>query len=86
MKEFTLAQAEDVYELIDGRVGHSSSIVTSNRSPEDWYGLFPNPVLGESALDRLVNASHHLMLKGKSYRPRLRPGQGSVVAKEVKGQ
>ena len=83
MKEFTIDQTEDLYEIIDGRVGRKSLIVTSNRSPQDWYPLFPNPVLGESALDRLVNASHHLVLNCKSYRPRLRPGQTNAIAKEV---
>jgi DNA replication protein DnaC len=85
MKEFTVDQAEDLYELIDGRVGRKSLIVTSNRSPQDWYPLFPNPVLGESALDRLVNAAHHLVLNCKSYRPRLRPRQVNAIAKEVIG-
>lgn len=84
MKEFTVAQAEDLYELIDGRVGRNSIVVTSNRGPEDWYPLFPNPVLAESAMDRLVNGAHHLTLKGQSYRPRLRPGQTKPVVKEVR--
>lgn len=75
MKEFTTPQAEDLYELIDQRSLRSSFIVTSNRSPQDWYPLFPNPVLAESALDRLVNAAHHLVLTGKSYRSKLRPGR-----------
>lgn len=83
MKEFTNQQAEDLYELIDERSRRASFIATSNRSPQDWYALFPNPVLAESALDRLVNASHHLVLEGKSYRPRLRPGHQDPLAKEV---
>ena len=73
MKDLTPSQAEDVYELVDARVGRRSLVVTSNRAPADWYPLFPNPVLAESALDRLVNAAHHLTLTAKSYRPRLRP-------------
>ena len=81
IKEFTQAQAEDLYELIDHRTGRTSSIVTSNRSPQDWYPLFPNPVLAESALDRLVNTAHHVVLVGKSYRSQLRP---RAVAQEVK--
>jgi hypothetical protein len=36
---------------------------------------FPNPVVGESILDRVINTSHHLLLEGKSYRPRRRPGR-----------
>jgi DNA replication protein DnaC len=77
MREFTAAQADDLYELLTERVGHPgrSLILTSNRSPSDWYPLFPNAVVGESILDRVLNTSHHLLLDGKSYRPRRRPGQ-----------
>jgi DNA replication protein DnaC len=77
MREFTPAQADDLYELLSERVGRpgKSLILTSNRSPADWYPLFPNPVVGESILDRVLNTSHHLLLEGKSYRPRRRPGR-----------
>lgn len=75
MKEFTLQQAEDVYELVGERNRSGSLVVASNRSPQDWYGLFPNPVLAEGILDRVVNRAHHVMLAGRSYRPTLRPGQ-----------
>ena len=49
MREFTPTQAEDLYELICERYRTGSMIVTSNRAPSDWYPLFPNPVLAESA-------------------------------------
>ncbi len=42
-------------------------------TPQDWYPLFPNPVLAEGVLDRLINKAHHIIINGKSYRPRLRP-------------
>lgn len=73
MKEFSLQQAEDIYELIDDRSRSGSVMVASNRDPQDWYSLFPNPVLAEGVLDRLINNAHHVIIKGKSYRPRLRP-------------
>jgi len=73
MKEFTKTQAEDLYELIDRRHNSSSMIVTANRAPKDWYPLFPNPVIAESALDRLVSCAHVITLTGKSYRALLRP-------------
>ena len=81
MREFTAAQADDLYELLTERVGHPGRalILTSNRSPSDWYPLFPNPVVGESILDRVLNTSHHLLLDGKSYRPRRRPGRTGPV-------
>ena len=81
MKELTKFQAEDFYELIDQRYRSGSMIATANRSPEDWYPLFPNPVIAESALDRLVSCSHVIALTGKSYRALLRPDK--ALEKEV---
>jgi DNA replication protein DnaC len=81
LKELTKTQAEDLYELIDRRYRSSSMVVTANRSPKDWYPLFPNPVIAESALDRLISCSHVITLTGKSYRALLRPDKD--LAKEV---
>ena len=39
-------------------------IITSNRAPADWYPLFPNPVVAESLLDRLINTSHQIVTNG----------------------
>jgi DNA replication protein DnaC len=75
MKEFSKIQAEDLYELIDRRHHRSSLIVTANRLPQEWYPLFPNPVIAESALDRLVSCAHIITLTGKSYRAFLRPNK-----------
>jgi DNA replication protein DnaC len=78
MRELTPAQADDLYELITERAG-SSLILTSNRAPQDWYPLFPNPVVAESLLDRLINNSHQLFMNGPSYRPNKRPGKSETT-------
>jgi DNA replication protein DnaC len=75
MKEFTKTQAEDIYELVDRRYRNGSLIVTANRAPKDWYPLFPNPVIAESTLDRLVSGAHMITLTGKSYRSMLHPNK-----------
>ena len=74
MRELTARQADDLYELINERAGRSL-VLTSNRSPVDWYPLFPNPVVAESLLDRLINTSHQVFMNGPSYRPNKRPGR-----------
>jgi DNA replication protein DnaC len=82
MRELTPAQADDLYELITERAGRSL-VLTSNRAPQDWYPLFPNPVVAESLLDRLINNSHQVFMNGPSYRPNKRPGQRvTTTAKE----
>jgi DNA replication protein DnaC len=73
MREYTMSQTEDLYEIISRRYRRSSLIVTTNRDPKDFYGLFPNPVLAEGLLDRLVNSAHHITMLGGSYRTQQRP-------------
>jgi DNA replication protein DnaC len=72
MRQFSTTQADDLYELISERAGRSL-VITANRSAEDWYSLFPNPVVAESILDRVVNGAHHIHMPGRSYRPNHRP-------------
>jgi len=81
VKGLTKFQAEDFYELIDQRYRSGFMIATANRSPEDWYPLFPNPVIAESALDHLASCSHVITLTGKSYRALLRSDE--ALEKEV---
>jgi DNA replication protein DnaC len=62
MREFSPGQADDLYELISQRIAEGRSIaITANRAPQDWYPLFPNPVVAESLLDRLINNSHQVL-------------------------
>jgi len=59
-------------------------IVTANQAPKDWYPLFPNPVLAEGILDRLINKAHHVVLTGRSYRTQLKPESAAgALPKEV---
>jgi DNA replication protein DnaC len=81
VRELTAAQADDLYELITERAGRSL-ILTSDRAPADWYPLFPNPVVAESLLDRLINTSHQVFMNGPSYRPNKRPGRITPTPKE----
>jgi DNA replication protein DnaC len=81
LRELTPSQADDLYELVTERAGRSL-ILTSNRSPADWYPLFPNPVVAESLLDRLINSSHQVFMNGPSYRPNKRPGRINPASKE----
>ena len=40
---------------------------------DEWLSLFDDPILGNSALDRLANASYQIVIEGTSYRERLSP-------------
>jgi DNA replication protein DnaC len=58
--------------------------MTSNRAVEEWLGLFEDAVLGNSALDRLANASYQIVIEGTSYRERLSPHRRKEVLDPVK--
>lgn len=74
LSSLTPAQAEDFYEIVTERHLRSSMIITSNRPPQDWIPLFPDPVMANSTLDRLAHHAHHIMIEGgESYRKKLRP-------------
>jgi DNA replication protein DnaC len=75
LREYTTAQAEDLYELISRRYRRGALILTATREPKDFYPLFPNPVLAEGLLDRLLNSAYLVTMLGRSYRPRQRPAQ-----------
>jgi DNA replication protein DnaC len=62
--------SEDLYEVIAERYERASTILTSNRSFEEWPGLFQEPLLASAALDRLRHHAHQIVIEGESYRGR----------------
>ena len=49
-------------------------VVTSNREPIEWLAQMADPLLAQSAIDRLQSAAYELVLDGESYRRRQKPG------------
>lgn len=39
------AASEQLYTIVDRRYGAQSTILTSNRAPADWMGVFPDAVM-----------------------------------------
>jgi DNA replication protein DnaC len=68
-RRYDTHEAELFYELADERIGKSSTVITSNRPPQDWYGVFPDPVIGGAILDRLVSGAVKIIVdRAKSFR------------------
>ena len=83
LHRLTSQQSADLYQLIISHHRISSSVITSNRAVEEWLSLFDDPILGNSALDRLVNASYQIVIEGTSYRERLSPHERLMASKGV---
>ena len=65
----------DFYELTVSRHRKHATIVTSNRDPSEWLPLMTDPLLAQSAVDRLTSTCHELIVEGESYRQRQRPAR-----------
>lgn len=73
LRRLDAAQSSDFYQVIIERHRRGSTIVTSNRAIEEWIPLFDDPILAQSALDRLAHNAHQVVIEGESYRKQLRP-------------
>lgn len=69
LRKFDTKEVEMLYSIIDARDDTRSVILTSNRPPEDWLGVFPDPVVGGAILDRLISGAIKMIVTtAKSYR------------------
>ena len=66
-------ETADFYELVVERHQRGSTIITSNRDPSEWIAVMSDPLLAQSAIDRLVASSYELVVEGQSYRRQQRP-------------
>lgn len=73
LRRLDAIQSSDLYELIVERHKRASTIFTSNRAVEEWIPLFDDPILAQSALDRLAHNAHQVVIEGESYRKRQGP-------------
>src|SRR5512144_1943034 len=69
----------DFYELVVARHQKASTVVTSNRGPDEWLAIMTDPMLAESAVDRLTSTAHELVIDGPSYRLRQKPSVDSTA-------
>ena len=75
-------EPEDLYDVLRQRHHRGSTIITSNRSVEEWAPLFGDKLLAAAALDRLLEGGHVIEMTGDSYRtsPRARKSAGRMEA------
>ena len=77
LQPLTPAQTTDFYEVITERHRKTSTVVTSNRDASEWLPLLADPLLAQSAIDRLTSTCHELIVEGDDRR-RQRPAPPPV--------
>jgi DNA replication protein DnaC len=73
LQRLTGEQANDFYEVVVERYARASTVITSNRDVHEWLSLFDDPIMANSALDRLAHNAHQLVIEGESYRRKKEP-------------
>lgn len=66
-------ETADIYEVVMERHHRAATVVTSNRAPDEWLVMMAEPLLAQSAVDRLKSAAWELVIEGSSYRQREKP-------------
>lgn len=59
---------EVLMDIIDERHGKNSCIISSQIPVSAWYDIIGESTIADAILDRLVNSSHRINLKGESLR------------------
>jgi DNA replication protein DnaC len=79
------SESRDAFEILTERHRTASTIVTSNRDPDEWITTFADPVRAQAAIDRFTNNAYDFVIEGESYRSRQKPTldrQGAARAKK----
>lgn len=58
------------YQLLSRRYEHASTILTSNKSFEEWGQVFGDEVMAAALIDRLLHHCHIITIRGNSFRLR----------------
>lgn len=71
-------ETADFYELVVARHHKAATVLTSNRGPDEWLAMMSDPLLAQSAVDRVTSTAHELIVEGQSYRRRQKPSVDSA--------
>jgi len=73
LRSYTHDEANVLIDILEERYRKGVVIITSQVDPQGWPKLFEDPVIADAIIDRLTNPSRQVVLKGGSYREKLKP-------------
>lgn len=72
LKPLQAPAPSDLYDVINERYERGSLLLTSNRPPAEWPGLFGDPLLAAAGIDRLCHRAEIIIIRGESFRAQAR--------------
>ena len=73
LQALDVTATSDFYDLVVERHRRAATVLTSNRDTSEWLAVMADPLLAQSAIDRLTSAAWELVIEGESYRRREKP-------------
>lgn len=64
LRNYTHEEATILVEILEARSKKGPVVVTSQVNPKAWTKLFEDPAIAEAIVDRLINPSTKINLKG----------------------
>lgn len=61
---------EDLLDILEDRVGSSSTVVVGQRAVNEWHDFIDRPLLADALLDRILCRAYNIEIKGRSLRNR----------------
>jgi len=74
------------FQLVSRRYERAATMITTNRSVNEWGEIFGDSVVAAAILDRLLHHSQVLTIRGDSYRLKAKRKSGLVQPALVEGQ
>jgi DNA replication protein DnaC len=68
LQAFDNMSREMLMDIIDDRYNKMSTIISSQIPVSVWYDIIGEGTIADAILDRIVNSSHRINLKGESMR------------------
>lgn len=70
-------------EIIEDRHGVKSTIISSQLPVDKWYEIIGENTIADALLDRMVNTSHRINLKGESMRKKIKSSETEFIKKDL---
>ena len=61
-------QRNELFEVLEDRVGHRSTLIASQIPVKEWHDLIGQPTIADAILDRVIHNSYRIELTGESMR------------------
>ena len=70
--DLDMIRCRSLFELIESREDRKTTIFISQFPTSSWYDMFPDNTFADACMDRILNGSFRINLKGDSFRRQIR--------------